>query len=116
MNIIWSKYVQGVKTLYFSRRLRFHDMFAEQYQTLFDLSKETQLKILEIGCGPGALAGSLHRWYPNAEITGLNRESHLLKGMPQNSLIRTIPSMLRSPLQSANISILPHSFRSNFGY
>lgn len=59
MNIIWSKYVQGVKTLYFSRRLRFHDMFAEQYQTLFDLSKETQLKILEIGCGPGALAGSL---------------------------------------------------------
>ena len=41
MNIIWSKYVQGVKTLYFSRRLRFHDMFAEQYQTLFDLSKET---------------------------------------------------------------------------
>lgn len=79
MNIIWSKYVQGVKTLYFSRRLRFHDMFAEQYQALFDLSKDKQLKILEIGCGPGALAGALHRWYPNAEITGLDRDSAFIQ-------------------------------------
>ena len=79
MNIIWSKYIQGVKTLYFSRRLRFHDMFAEQYQALFDLSKEKQLKILEIGCGPGALASALHRWYPNAEITGLDRDSAFIQ-------------------------------------
>lgn len=54
-------------------------MFAEQYQALFDLSKEKQLKILEIGCGPGALASALHRWYPNAEITGLDRDSAFIQ-------------------------------------
>ena len=32
MNVIWSKYVQGVNTLYDTRKLRFHDMFAEQYK------------------------------------------------------------------------------------
>ena len=46
MNVIWSKYVQGVNTLYDTRKLRFHDMFA-----------------------------ALHRWYPNAEITAIDRDS-----------------------------------------
>ena len=57
MNDIWSKYVQGAKTLYYSRKLRFNDMFAEQYKSLFDLDENKNLKILEIGCGLGALAG-----------------------------------------------------------
>ncbi len=129
MNIIWSKYVQGVKTLYFSRRLRFHDMFAEQYQALFDLSKDKQRKfwksaavrvLWQVLFTVGTRTPKLPGWIVTVHLSSLpesmNRESHLLKGMPQNSLIRTIPSMLRSPLQSANISILPHSFRSNFGY
>ena len=75
MNVIWSKYVQGVNTLYDTRKLRFHDMFAEQYKALFDLDANHPFKILEIGCGPGALAGALHRWYPNAEITAIDRDS-----------------------------------------
>lgn len=79
MNIIWSKYVQGTKTLYYSRKLRFDDMFAEQYKTLFDLDTIKNLNILEIGCGPGALAGALHRWYPNAEITAIDRDSEFIK-------------------------------------
>lgn len=37
MNIIRSKYVQGTKTLYYTRKLRVDDMFAEQYKALFDL-------------------------------------------------------------------------------
>ena len=61
MNTIWSKYVQGTKTLYYSRKLRFDDLFSEQYRNLFGLDAKQQLKILEIGCGPGALAGALHR-------------------------------------------------------
>ena len=79
MNIIWSKYVQGTKTLYYSRKLRFDDMFAEQYKSLFGLDQNKSIKILEIGCGPGALAGALHRWYPNAEITAVDRDSEFVR-------------------------------------
>lgn len=75
MNVIWSQYVQGIRTLYDSRKLRFDDLFFGQYRPLFGLDAEKELKILEIGCGPGALAGALHRWYPKAQITGLDRDS-----------------------------------------
>ncbi|MDE7197351.1 MAG: class I SAM-dependent methyltransferase [Lachnospiraceae bacterium] len=75
MNDIWSKHVQGTKTLYYSRKLRFNDMFAERYKALFDVNEDRSLRILEIGCGPGALAGALHRWYPKAEVTGVDRDS-----------------------------------------
>ncbi|MDO5399526.1 MAG: class I SAM-dependent methyltransferase [Eubacteriales bacterium] len=78
MNQIWSENVQGVLTLYLSRELRFHDAFQGQYRELFDLDGERQLRILEIGCGPGALAGALHRWYPQAEIVGLDRDSKFI--------------------------------------
>lgn len=79
MNVIWSKYVQGAKTLYYSRKLRFDDMFAGKYKALFDLDENRRLKILEIGCGPGALAGALHRWYPNAEVIGVDRDSEFVR-------------------------------------
>lgn len=79
MNTLWSKYVQGTKTLYYSRKLRFHDLFSEQYRRLFDLDINKELKILEIGCGPGALAGALHRWYPYAEITAVDRDSAFIR-------------------------------------
>lgn len=78
MNTLWSDYVQGIKTLYLSRKLRFDDIFFGQYKTLFDIDTERNLNILEIGCGPGALATSLHRWYPNAEITAIDRDSNFI--------------------------------------
>ena len=73
MDAVWSQYIQGCMTLFASRRLRFHDRFRDRYLPLFDLS-DKPLRILEIGCGPGALAEALHRWYPKAEITGLDRD------------------------------------------
>lgn len=76
MNTIWSDHVQGIDTLYLTRSLRFDDHFRDQYLPRFDLDSKKKLRILEIGCGPGALAESLHRWYPNAEIIGVDRDSH----------------------------------------
>ena len=75
MNNIWSEHVQGIMTLYLSRKLRFDDFFFTQYEKLFNLDHNRDLKILEIGCGPGALAESLHRWYPKAQITAIDRDS-----------------------------------------
>lgn len=73
MNNIWSGGVQGVGTLYQSRMLRFDDRFRDQYTSAFGLPDGAN--ILEIGCGPGALAQALHRWYPQSQITGIDRDS-----------------------------------------
>ena len=43
MNTIWSEHVQGIKTLYLSRKLRFDDMFFEQYQRTFKI--DTNIKM-----------------------------------------------------------------------
>lgn len=79
MNSVWSDNVQGILTLYLSRKLRFDDMFFEQYRNLFNLDQDKELRILEIGCGPGALAESLHRWYPKAEIIGIDRDTKFIE-------------------------------------
>lgn len=84
MNTIWSDDIQGIKTLYLSRKLRFDDFFLEQYEKLFALDKSKRLRILEIGCGPGALAGALHRWYPNAEIVAIDRDSNFIEYAKEN--------------------------------
>lgn len=84
MNNIWSENIQGIKTLYLSRKLRFDDFFFGQYEKLFSIDKSQKLKILEIGCGPGALAGALHRWYPNAEIFAIDRDSNFIEYAKEN--------------------------------
>ncbi len=79
MNTIWSSRIQGVETLYGSRKLRFCDRFAQQYMGLLGLDPQRALNVLEIGCGPGALAGALHRWYPRAQITATDRDSAFIQ-------------------------------------
>lgn len=73
MNTIWSTYIQNTNTLYLSRSMRFSDSFKEVYQKAFAISEDS--RILEIGCGPGALSESLQRWYPQSQITGIDRDS-----------------------------------------
>lgn len=73
MNNIWSTYIQKIDTLYSSHSLRFSDMFREKYTDFFDIGSGK--KILEIGCGPGALSQALSRWYPDCEITGTDRDT-----------------------------------------
>lgn len=84
MNNIWSEHVQGIMTLYLSRKLRFDDVFFAQYDRLFGLDRDSELKILEIGCGPGALAESLRRWYPKAQITAIDRDSNFVSFAGKN--------------------------------
>ncbi len=76
MNTIWSTYVQGIGTLYNTRLLRFSDLFQRKYREAFRIDDKKQ--ILEIGCGPGALAGSLARWYPEAQVFGVDRDSNFI--------------------------------------
>jgi ubiquinone/menaquinone biosynthesis C-methylase UbiE len=79
MNTIWSAYIQGTQTLYRSRKLRFDDGFAAQYLPHLDIPRDRRIRILEIGCGPGALAAALQRWYPNADITAVDRDSTFIR-------------------------------------
>jgi ubiquinone/menaquinone biosynthesis C-methylase UbiE len=65
-------------TLYLSRKLRFDDCFFAQYDRVFGLPENEELRILEIGCGPGALAEAMHRWYPRAQITAIDRDSSFI--------------------------------------
>ena len=76
MNTIWSTYIQSIGTLYASRSLRFADSFRERYMDAFGI--QDGRSILEIGCGPGALAESLGRWYPHARICGVDRDSRFI--------------------------------------
>ena len=84
MNNIWSDHVQGIMTLYLSRKLRFDDVFFAQYDPLFGLDHNKEMRILEIGCGPGALAEALHRWYPRAQITAIDRDSNFIAFAQKN--------------------------------
>lgn len=76
MNTIWSSNLQSIRTLYDSRVLRFSDIFMDKYKNAFRI--EDKQKILEIGCGPGVLAESLSRWYPSAQIFGIDRDSNFI--------------------------------------
>ena len=72
MNHFWSDRIQSIGTLDSSRKLRFSDRFQNAYTKLFRL--EEGARILEIGCGTGALCRALKRWYPPAEVVGLDRD------------------------------------------
>ena len=72
MNHFWSDRIQSIGTLDTSRKLRFSDRFQNAYMELFRL--EEGARILEIGCGTGALCRALKRWYPSAEVVGLDRD------------------------------------------
>lgn len=76
MNTIWSTYIQNIGTLYLSRSLKFADHFKERYMKAFGI--EDKYSMLEIGCGPGALADSLGRWYPYSKICGVDMDSNFI--------------------------------------
>jgi ubiquinone/menaquinone biosynthesis C-methylase UbiE len=76
VNTIWSDYVQSIRNLYDTRSLRFSDLFKKNYIEAFNI--DNRQKLLEIGCGPGALSESLSRWYPDMKIVGIDRDSNFI--------------------------------------
>ena len=72
MNHFWSDRIQSIGTLDTSRSLRFSDRFQSAYTERFRIKEGA--RILEIGCGTGALCRALKRWYPSAEVVGLDRD------------------------------------------
>lgn len=83
MNTIWSTYIQNIGTLYLSRSLRFSDAFKERYVNAFQLPENSN--ILEIGCGPGALAESLALWYPDSSVSAIDRDSNFIEFATKNT-------------------------------
>ncbi|MHB1483349.1 MAG: class I SAM-dependent methyltransferase [Saccharofermentanales bacterium] len=83
MNTIWSNCLQKIGTLYKTRSLRFNDKFKSLFTDAFDM--DSKRKILEIGCGPGALSKALHRWYPNAEVIGSDIDTNFVAFTKENS-------------------------------
>lgn len=103
MNTIWSTYIQGLGTLYNSRRLRFSDLFKKQYMNVFNIDNKDNL--LEIGCGPGALAESLSRWYPDIKIYGIDRDSKFIEFAKKNN-----PDIDFSEGDATNLNFESNSF------
>lgn len=78
MSTYWSENVQGPETLYLSRIARFSDL--KKDVILNTLKLESGMKILEVGCGPGALSIQFARWLGNdTEIIGLDRDENFVK-------------------------------------
>lgn len=82
MNNTWSSRIQGIRTLWHSRALRFSDVYKEQFMRAFSLP--TSPSILDIGCGPGALCRSLKRWYPEADVFGIDPDSVFIEHAKAN--------------------------------
>ncbi len=72
----WST-IQGINTLYYSRLQRFSEEYRDNYMAIFGLSNAK--RILEIGCGPGALAKRLRAWYKDCDIVALDRDLDFLR-------------------------------------
>lgn len=83
MSNVWSQYIQGVNTLYTSRILRFGDSFRESYTSAFNIPDGG--RILEVGCGPGALCQALRRWYPRSDITGVDLDGTFIEFAAQRA-------------------------------
>ena len=111
MHTVWSDHVQGVLTLYLSRKLWFDDRFSKLYRSLFDLDAGKKLRILEVGCGPGALAGALARWYPDAEIHGVDRDSRFIAFARKNE-----PGIVFTEGDAASLPFPDGSFDATISY
>ncbi len=72
MNSFWSRSIQSADSLFSSRALRFSPRTRDDFVPFFRLPEG--IPILELGCGPGALASALSGWYPSSKVTAVDRD------------------------------------------
>ncbi|MFW6311470.1 MAG: class I SAM-dependent methyltransferase [Nanoarchaeota archaeon] len=74
----WSNKIQGPLTLDLTRELKFRD--DRKSLLLYLLGLKPKMKIVDIGCGPGALTRKLAHWLgENTEITGIDRDNNFIE-------------------------------------
>ncbi len=74
MNTIWSDHIQSSAVLDASRDLRFPDRIRDQFFDIMGIKKG--MMIVDIGCGPGTLAGKIARWSGGKNsVIGIDRDS-----------------------------------------
>ncbi len=73
MNRFWSDKLQGIMTLDRSRELRFREDRKDLILAILGLSPG--MRVIDIGCGPGALARKLAAWLgPASPVFGIDRD------------------------------------------
>ena len=77
MSTFWSEDVQSSEILYFSRIARFNNNNKDKW---FDiLQVKDNLKILELGCGPGHFTNMIKANFPNCKVSGIDLDENELK-------------------------------------
>ncbi|MFH0899691.1 MAG: class I SAM-dependent methyltransferase [Pseudomonadota bacterium] len=75
---VWSQCVQGAETLDFTREARFSDN--RKAAVLSAAGLMPGMRVLEVGCGPGALCRKLAQWLSGeSHVTGLDRDTGFVR-------------------------------------
>ena len=76
MNTIWSNKIQSSEILYYSRFSRFNEYNKQEWFDLLEI--KDNLKVLEVGCGPGHFAHMIKNNFPTCNIFAVDLdENHI---------------------------------------
>ena len=76
MNTIWSKQIQSSEILYYSRFARFNEYNKQDWFNLLEI--KDNLKVLEVGCGPGHFAHQIKKDFPTCDVFAVDLdENHI---------------------------------------
>lgn len=73
----WANCIHIPDFLYLHRLWRFSDIHKSEFIRIMDFSDKS--RILDLGCGPGALCKMIKEWFTTSNITGLDNDSTFIK-------------------------------------
>lgn len=77
MNATWSNNIHTPEFLFYHRLWRFDDRNEFTFKKI--LSFEKNCRIIELGCGPGALCSKIKKWYPSVSVVGIDNDAEFIK-------------------------------------
>lgn len=90
MNATWSKNIHTPEFLFYHRLWRFDDRNENIFKRIF--SFKNNCRIIEIGCGPGALCSKIKKWYPSVNVIGIDNDAEFIyfakKNVPDCDFIK----------------------------